>query len=139
MRKSVCHHAHAQTKRPKPLKFGTEIIERVFEKNSKWFFFFFSSIDLDFQNYLKKYFLGFQYKPLIFSRFLNSCMVCEVYSSFSTQILKKNFEKTLKRLFSKIVLDYVQGHIKIQNICQGYKSRKNLLVQLPKILDMFQQ
>ena len=42
--KSVCVHAHAQTKRPTASKFGTELLERVFEKTSKLFFF---KIDLD--------------------------------------------------------------------------------------------
>ena len=37
--KSVCVHAHAQTKRPTALKFVTEILERVFEKTWKRFFF----------------------------------------------------------------------------------------------------
>ena len=37
---SVCAHAraHAQTKRPTISKFATEILERVFKKNSKLFF-----------------------------------------------------------------------------------------------------
>ena len=37
--KSVCVHAHAQTKKPTTSKFGTEILEMVFEKTSKQFFF----------------------------------------------------------------------------------------------------
>ena len=36
--KSACIHVHAQTKRPKASKFGTEILEKSFEKSLKRFF-----------------------------------------------------------------------------------------------------
>ena len=36
--KSVCVRAHAQTMKPTGLKFGTDILVRVFEKISKLFF-----------------------------------------------------------------------------------------------------
>ena len=36
--KSVYVHTHSQTKRPTALKFGTDILEKVFEKISKQFF-----------------------------------------------------------------------------------------------------
>ena len=32
---------------------------------------------------------------------------------FSIEILKRDFDKTLKRFFPKIVIDYLQGHIKM--------------------------
>ena len=35
VRKSVWVHAHAETKRPIASKFGTEILEKVFEEASK--------------------------------------------------------------------------------------------------------
>ena len=57
-------------------------------------------------------------------------MVLEVRSAapkFCIEIiLKRDFEKTLKLFVFKIVLDNLQEHIKIENICLGFKSRKNL-------------
>ena len=43
--KSVCVHAHVQTKKPIASTFNTEILEKVFEMSSKRFF---KKIDLDF-------------------------------------------------------------------------------------------
>ena len=43
---SVCVHDQAQKKRLTASKFGTEILEKIFEKTSKLFFL--KKIDLDF-------------------------------------------------------------------------------------------
>ena len=107
--KSVCVHAHAQTKRSP--KFGTEILERVFEKTSSKRFFknrsrFFKMI---FKNIFLEFFLDnfswtnyfFYFTILLFfARYSRS-----TYPKFSIDVIKRNFKKTLMQFFSKIILD----------------------------------
>ena len=117
--KSVFVHAHVQTKRLIASKFGTEILERVFEKSSKQFFKnrskIFRMIFKSISWILMQPFLLFHDCIVINARFLKFASPKILYRD----ILKRDFERTLKRFFSKIAPDYLQGIIKLWNICLG--------------------
>ena len=111
--KSVCVHAHVQAKRPTTWKFGTEILERVFKKTSRGFFFFNRSTFLE--RFLRIFSWIFNANYSFYFAFLRIFAMDSKSSApkFSIKILKKGFWEDLKTIFSKIVPDYLQGFIKI--------------------------
>ena len=102
--KSVCVRAHAQSKRAKASKFGTEILERIFEKTSRCLFW---NLDLEFLEWFLKIFSWILVQNFLL--FHDSSHLCK----FSIKILKRDFEKTVKWFFSKNIPDYLQGLFKI--------------------------
>ena len=73
-------------------------------------------------------------KTFLYKLFFNFTILC-IYDG--TRVLqlkiwhrdtKEGFREDLEAIFSKLVLDYLQRHIKILNICSDFKSRKNVSI-----------
>ena len=102
-----------------------QILEKVFEKIAERFLFL--KNDEDFLKYFFKMFSYFCVQIiLLFYDSLHLCLVLEAYSSeIWYRDTKEGFCKDLEAIFSKIILDYLHGRIKILNVCLDCKSRKN--------------